>query len=69
MQLIISADSDLIGSRFSEERSYPTQLDEIDRETESPTQPVSEIHDFKYDDEDSFRIHLRLPSVALRRIP
>jgi|MudIll2142460700_1097286.scaffolds.fasta_scaffold11760_2 hypothetical protein len=43
-------------------------LDEIDREIESPTQRVSEIHDFKYADEDSLRIHLKLLSVALRRI-
>ena len=35
-------------------------LSEIDRELESPTQQVSEIHDFKYADEDSLRVHLRL---------
>jgi hypothetical protein len=42
-------------------------LDEIDRELESPTQRVSEIHDFKYADEDSLRVHLKLLAVALRR--
>ena len=43
-------------------------LDEIDRELQSPTQRVSEIHDFKCADEDSLRIHLKLLAVALRRI-
>ncbi len=43
-------------------------LSEIDRELESPTQQVSEIHDFRYLDEDRLRIHLKLLAVALRRI-
>jgi hypothetical protein len=41
-------------------------LSEIDRELESPTQQVSEIHDFNYADEDSLRVHLQLLAVALR---
>lgn len=42
-------------------------LSEIDRELESPTQRVSEIHDFVYPDEDLLRIHLKLLAVALRK--
>ncbi len=42
-------------------------LDEINREINSPTQRVSEIHDFLYPDEDSLRVHLKLLAVALRR--
>ncbi len=42
-------------------------LNEIDRELDSPTQRVSEIHRFLYPDEDSLRIHLKLLAVALRR--
>jgi hypothetical protein len=45
----------------------PAILSEIDRELESPTQQVSEIHDFKYANEDSLRAHLQLFAVALRR--
>jgi hypothetical protein len=45
----------------------PAILSEIDRELESPTQRVSEIHDFRYSDEDSLRAHLQLLAVALRR--
>lgn len=48
-------------------RRLDTLDNEIDREIESPTQRVSEIHDFKYADEDSLRIHLKLLAVALRR--
>lgn len=44
-------------------------LHEIDRELESPTQRVSEIHDFMYPDEDGLRLHLKLLAVALRGIP
>ncbi len=43
-------------------------LDEIGRELQSPTQKVSEILPFKYPDENSLRIHLKLLAVALRRI-
>lgn len=43
-------------------------LDEIDRELKSPTQQVSEIHDFKYPDENGLRIHLKLLAVALRTL-
>ena len=43
-------------------------LNQIDREIESPTQRVSDIPEFKYADEDSLRIHLKLLAAALRRI-
>ncbi len=42
-------------------------LNEIDRELDSPTQRVSEIHRFLYPNEDSLRVHLKLLAVALRR--
>jgi hypothetical protein len=45
----------------------PAILSEIDRELKSPTQQLSEIHDFKYADEGSLRVHLQLLAVALRR--
>ncbi len=45
----------------------PSILDEIDRELDSPTQRVSEIHDFLHPDEDGLRVHLKLLAIALRR--
>ncbi len=54
---LISQRPDLIGAI----------LDEIDRELDSPTQRVAEIHNFLYPNEDSLRVHLKLLAVALRR--
>ncbi len=42
-------------------------LNEIGRELSSPSQRVSEIHDFVYPDEDGLRVHLKLLAVALRK--
>ena len=45
----------------------PSILNEIDRELSSPTQRVSEIHDFIHPDEDNLRLHLRKLADALRK--